>query len=299
MQNKNSPICLFTFNRLDETIKTVEALKNNFSAPKHHLKIFSDGPRSSEESMKVQNVRNYIHTITGFRTIEIFESKENKGLATSVINGVSRVLESNESVIVLEDDLITSPNFLDFMQQALNFYRDDENVISISGFTMNLPSLPGSKDYYFGYRASSWGWGTWKRNWQSIDWKISDYNNFIKNNVTKKAFKRGGSDLVRMLQNQMKGKIDSWAIRFCYNQFQNDQKTVFPTVSKVASIGFGKNATHTAGSTRFHSTLDTEHKRKFEFEKFASMNKSLVREFANKFSFNQILLEKLKQIFNK
>lgn len=299
MQNKHTPICLFTFNRLDETIKTVEALKNNFSAPKHHLKIFSDGPRNSKESMKVQNVRNYIHTITGFRTIEIFESKENEGLATSVINGVSRVLESNESVIVLEDDLITSPNFLDFMQQALNFYKDDENILSISGFTMNLPSLPGSKDHYFGYRASSWGWGTWKKEWQGIDWEISDYNNFIKNNSAKRAFNRGGSDLVRMLRNQIKGKIDSWAIRFCYNQFQNNQKTVFPTISKVSNIGFGNDATHTAGATRFDTKLDDGTDRTFEFEKFNEVDEILATEFARKFSFKSILIDKIIQVLKK
>ena len=292
--NQNAAICLFTFNRLEETIKTVEALKLNFLAENYHLNIFSDGPRSEQEKLKVNKVREYLHLIDGFKSVSIIEAKENKGLAKSIIEGVSLILEFNDSVIVLEDDLITSPNFLDFMEQSLDFYRNDENIISVSGFTLNMPSLPVNKDYYFGYRASSWGWGTWKDRWNSVDWEISDYEVFKVNREEKKRFKKGGSDLVRMLNNQMNGNIDSWGIRFCYNQFKKNQKTVFPTISKLSNIGFGDDATHTAGATRFKTRLDYENKRDFKFEKYSKMDQTLVKEFAHFFSTSTILLEKIK-----
>lgn len=299
LNNLKAAICLFTFNRLEETIKTVEALSNNFLAQEYDLKIFSDGPRNDDEKLKVEKVRNYLRTVNGFNTVEIFESERNKGLAKSIIEGVSKVFESNTSVIVLEDDLVTSPNYLDFMEQALEFYRNDKSIISISGFTANLPSLPGNKDIYFGYRASSWGWGTWKENWQSIDWEISDFETFIKDTIKTKRFKKGGSDLVRMLQNQMSGKIDSWAVRFCYTQFKLNQKTVFPTISKVESIGFGFDATHNEGTSRFKTTLDTSNKTQFEFEEYKKMDEKLVREFAKQFSLKTILLDKITQVFKK
>lgn len=301
MQNKNkqAPICLFTFNRLEETIKTVEALQNNFLALKYDLKIFSDGPRNAEEEVKVKKVRNYLQSVNGFKTIEIFESENNKGLAASIIHGVTAILETNESVIVLEDDLITSPNYLDFMEQALAFYREDKNILTVTGYTMNLPSLPETKDVYFGYRSSSWGWGTWKERWDGIDWKISDYDDFIKDKTKKKKFKKGGADLVRMLKNQMEGTIDSWAIRLCYNQFKNNQKTVFPTVSKIASIGFGSGATHTIGANRLRTKLDTSNKKVFQLEHLEKMDERLVKEFAEKFSFWTIFKEKTLNFLKK
>lgn len=279
-----APICLFTYNRLDETIKTIEALKNNFLAKDSCLYIYSDGGKTLKDKEKVQKVRNYLHSISGFKSVVIHESSINKGLANSVISGVSEMLELNEKVIVLEDDLVTSPNFLDFLNQALTFYERDNCIFSISGFTLNLPSLPGKKDYYFGYRASSWGWGIWSDRWMLIDWDVMEYDDFMKNKKLVKEFKRGGSDLPRMLKNQNNGVIDSWAIRFCFHQFRNNLMTVFPTKSKLISIGFTNEATNTIGSKRFHTTLDKENKRNFIFERFKKIDRIIVDEFAAKFS---------------
>lgn len=285
MKNQQlTPICLFTYNRLSETIKTLEALKNNFLSKQSDLFIYSDGGKNYEDLEKILKVRKYIHSVSGFKSITIFESKINKGLANSIIDGVSKVLENHDKIIVLEDDLVSSPNFLDFLNQSLNFYKHDHNIFSISGYTLNLPSLPGTKDYYFGYRASSWGWGIWKDRWSKIDWNVSDYDNFKNNKKTIKKFKRGGSDLPRMLKNQITGKIDSWAIRFCYHQFKNNLLTVFPSKSKLVSIGFSDEATNTVRTKRFNTPLDEELKREFEFQNFEKIDQNIINEFASKFS---------------
>lgn len=290
----NVPICLFTYNRPLETMQTIKALQNNYLASESDLFIFSDGPKNEVARLKVEAVRAFLASIDGFKSVKIFESEQNKGLANSIISGVSQVIENYGRVIVLEDDLITSPNFLDFMNQALSFYSDQENIFSISGYSMDLPSLESYKlDYYLGYRASSWGWGTWRDRWEQIDWAISDYKTFIYNPFEHFKFMRGGSDLPYMLWKQMNGKIDSWAIRWCYHQFKNDLLTIFPTQSKIKSIGFGKNATHTKNTKRFDTILETGQQTVFTFDKNPTVNKTLNNEFRRKFSVIARLRDKL------
>ncbi len=293
-----APIVLFTYNRLEETKQTVEALQKNFLANESELFVFSDGPKNIAGKEKVDAVRNYLHTINGFKKVQIKESHINKGLATSIIDGVTEIIEQYVNVIVLEDDLITSPNFLDFMNQALSFYKNDSNIISISGYTLDLPGLPGSKDFYFGYRASSWGWATWRNSWNEVDWEMKNYENFLKDSAQKKHFKSGGSDMVKMLKSQKERRIDSWAIRFCFHQFNNNLKAVFPTSSKINSIGFSKDATHTVNTRRFQTPLDIKIKRNFNFDVFSEMDENLVKEFKSKFSIKTRAIDKLKRLIS-
>lgn len=291
-----APICVFTYNRLEETKQTITALQNNFLAKESELFVFSDGPRNEQSVVKINEVRNYLKTIEGFKTIEIIESKENKGLAKSIISGVTTILERYSSIIVIEDDLVTTPNFLDFMNSALSFYSNDEKIFSISGYTLNLPSLKyEEKDFYFGYRASSWGWGIWKDRWLPIDWELNAYADFLKDKRAIQKFKRGGSDMPRMLRNQMTGKIDSWAIRFCFHQFKEELYTVFPTISKLASIGFSSEATHTSGTKRFLTRVDTSLNRDFKFDNFKKVNEKLAKEFASFFSLKNRILNQINQ----
>ena len=292
-----APICLFTYNRLIETKQTVEALKKNFLASQSELFIFSDGPKNESVKDKVNAVRAFLKTVNGFKSVTIFESKTNKGLANSIIDGVSQIINEYGKVIVIEDDLVTSPNFLDFMNQALDFYSEDDFVFSISGYTMDLNSLKKqNKDFYFGHRASSWGWATWQKNWQSVDWEVKTFKDLNDSKNMQKAFNQGGSDMFSMLKAQMNGKIDSWAIRFCFQQFLNKQACVFPKTSKIQSIGFSKEATHTVGTRKFITVLDNTEKRDFTFKKFIDYETKLVDEFKRKFSIQQRIIDKLLKL---
>lgn len=280
-----APICLFTYNRLNETIKTVEALQKNYLANKSDLFIFSDGPKSYEKSQEVEEVRKYIRTIKGFNTITISESLVNKGLANSIISGVTQIIEKYGKVIVLEDDLVTSSNFLDFLNQGLNFYTNYQKIFSISGYCYDLPSLKNySKDYLLGYRASSLGWGTWLDRWTPIDWQVKEYNKFKWNFIRQFHFMRGGSDMPKMLKKQMKGQIDSWAIRWCFHQFQNDMLTVFSSKSKINHIGLGAQATHTKKTNRYDTELDNGFQTTFTFHENLELNTILIRELRQKYS---------------
>ena len=294
MSTELAPICLFTFNRLDETQQTIEALKSNNLAKWSNLYIFSDGPKDSVESkIKVNNVRAYLTTITGFKKIDIIRSNENKGLANSVIQGVNHVFDKYNTIIVLEDDLVTSPNFLDFMNQSLQFYKKHQNIFSVSGYTMDLPSLSSLKnDVYFGYRASSWGWATWKDRWVPVDWEVKDYDEFSKNSSQRNKFLRGGSDMNRMLKKQMLGEIDSWAIRWCYHQFKYELYTVYPKVSKLISTGFNENATHTKKTKRFTTILDISNRNQFSFQDKDFVDRTMIKEFKAKFSILNRLMDR-------
>ncbi len=295
-----APIVLFTYNRLTETMQTVEALSRNHLAPVSDLYIFSDGPKNEADRKLVQAVREYLKTISGFSKIAITEAASNMGLANSIINGVSSILKNYDKVIVLEDDLVSAPNFLDFMNQALHFYKKQKKIISISGYSLNLPALKQEKkDYYVGQRASSWGWGIWVDRWDKIDWQVSDYDTFRTDFKLRKKFASIASDLPRMLKNQMQGKIDSWAIRLCYHQFRNEMIAIFPSSSKIISIGTNENATHTSGVTKFFTTLDSSGQRNFTFDEKPMNNEKINRQFKAVFSVVQRLKDKTIRIKNR
>ena len=280
----NSPIILFTYNRPFETEQTISTLRDNYLAKDSILYIFSDGPKNQASILGVQKTRSIINKIDGFKDIKIIESATNKGLSKSIMEGVSQVFEEYDKAIVLEDDLMTSPNFLDFMNQALDFYKDQNKVLSVSGFTLPLEGLPENADFYTGLRASSWAWGSWKRAWENIDWEVKDFDQFYSNKTARRQFNRGGSDMTKMLRDQIGGRIDSWAIRFCYHQFKHEMVTVFPTSSKAACIGFGPDATHTVNEWRFQTRLDSGKQRSFMFGRTIDVDPVLANSFRKFFS---------------
>ncbi len=290
---------VFCFKRFSELKKTIATLAANYLANDTVLYIFSDGPRGVSDVKGVDDVRAYLKTITGFKQVVVKEHPVNLGLAKSVIGGVSAVLEKHGKTIVVEDDLVTSPNFLDFMNQALNFYMEHEDVLSISGFTLPLKNMPENDDFYVGYRASSWAWGTWWSKWKNIDWDVSDFKEFYRDRESRLTFKRGGSDMVKMLKDQMDGKIDSWAIRFCYHQYKENMVTVFPTVSKASSIGFGSDATHTFNESRFRTTLDGGEKRDFLFKNNVGVEPQLAKDFRRFFSIRLRIADRLRRYSKK
>lgn len=251
-----APIVLFTFNRLDHTKKTIDALKENILAKESELFIFSDGARNSEEYIKVKSVRKYLKSIDGFKKINIIEAEKNRGLAKSVISGVTDIINKYGKVIVLEDDLVTSKYFLKYMNEALNIFKEREDIWSISGYGPNINIPTDYKDdIYITKRGSSWGWATWKDRWELVDWKVSDYNIFKSNREMIQEFNLSGKDLAPMLDDQIDGRIDSWAIRWVYSQFRNNMYTVYPIKSLVKNIGNDLSGTHTTTTTHFNVKL--------------------------------------------
>ncbi len=282
-----APVVIFCYNRPGCLESTIEHLAKNDLAASTHLYIFSDGAASSADEPEVSQVRQYLKSVSGFAELTVIEAPANNGLAKSIIEGVSMVLQLHSRVIVLEDDLLTSENFLNFMNESLRFYEHNERVFSISGYTVPI-RFPAYwvYDNYFTHRASSWGWATWKNRWTPIDWTVSDYKDFATNIPARKKFNQMGSDLAGMLDRQMSGKINSWAIRWCYHQFKCNTYTVFPCTSKVENIGFTTAATHTkpVQFSRFATSIDKGGKREFRLNPFANLDNAVTQQFTRTFS---------------
>lgn len=253
-----APIVLFAYKRPNEFAKTVRCLQQNELAPESELYIFVDGPKRPDDVRKVEETKAIAEAVTGFKQIKRMYAARNQGLANSVINGVTQVIRQHGSVIVLEDDLLTSRNFLSFMNQCLTAYAQQKQIFSVTGFSFPFDKPDGyTDDIYLFPRTGSWGWATWQDRWDTADWSVSDYDAFMQDKDRKAQFSSGGSDRVRMLRRWKQQQIDSWAIRWCYAQARVNGLTVYPTQSKIQNIGFSADSTHTNVYNRFRTTLDT------------------------------------------
>ncbi len=239
-----APIVVFAFNRPEALVNTIESLLLNSEASKSDLFVFVDGARDDKEGEfeKVEAVREYVKTIKGFKSVHYTFSETNKGLGNSVIAGVTKVVNQYGKVIVLEDDLVLSENFLSFMNQALDFYKNKLRVFSICGWSSDIHFPDGYQfDSYCCVRSSSWGWATWSDRWNSVDWKLNDWDTYRDKG---KSFNQwGGSDCWKMLNDWKNGKNKSWAIRFVFAQFLQDKVSVFSRQCLVDNNGFDGSGT--------------------------------------------------------
>lgn len=240
-----APIVLFCYNRPWHLRQTIEALQLNTLASGSNLIIYSDGPKHDSDKPFVKEIRDYLREINGFKEIKVIEAERNNGLAESVIKGVSEVLELQGKIIVLEDDMLTTPDFLAFMNEALDKYQSRSDIFSVTAYCPPIAFPAGyGKDLFLAPRASSWGWGTWIDRWSKADWSVSDFTLLKKDKKRIQEFTKGGEDLWPMLVKQQQKVIDSWAIRWTYCQFKNNAFGVYPVRSKIKNIGTDGSGTN-------------------------------------------------------
>ncbi len=306
MQNSNlAPIVLFVYNRLEHTKQTIAALQKNILAEESKLFIYSDGPKNSDAAFLVEELRSYLKSITGFKNVIIVERDKNFGLAASIIDGVNEVIHKYGKVIVLEDDLITSKYFLQFMNNTLNTYVDAENIFSITGFSFSTSFMKFPKDYkndvYLNIRPMSWSWATWIDRWKDIDWEIKNFKEFINDPEQVEKFNHGGTDLTRMLKNQMNGKLNSWYIRWTFNAFQKNKFTIYPRVSYVNNIGHDASGVHCQeDKDNIYSHAELNNKIVDKFDKNIQLNEEIIKNFNKAFNTNywKIFKRKTKKLFH-
>lgn len=242
--NLPAPIIIFCYNRANHLQQTLEALKNNALAEESDLYIFSDAAKGLEDQENVNKVRQVIQNINGFKSININLSKKNKGLASSIIDGVSSVINIHKRVIVLEDDILVSNDFLSFMNNALDKYVGHEKIYSVSGYSFKLEDLQINEEVSLVKRASSWGWGTWKNKWDNVDWDVKEFESFIDNKERVEIFKDAGEDQLPMLVKQRRGIIDSWAVRWTFHHYLSNAYCLVPRFSKIENIGADGSGTN-------------------------------------------------------
>lgn len=243
-----APIALFAYKRVEKLQECLKALENNHGADDAIIYIFCDGPKKKDDIVEVQKVREYIYSYAKknrFKKIYVRESKINRGLANSIIGGVTEVVNKYGKVIVVEDDLVTTNDFLQYMNDALNFYENMKEYGSISAYTFPMKQLNNyPKDIYVTRKGECWGWGTWKDRWNEVDWSVNNFAEYYQDRKKRKAFDSIEYGLDKMLIMQMSGEIDSWAVRWCYHLFFHNLLTVYPKVSKTLNIGFDGSGTH-------------------------------------------------------
>ena len=253
MNNVPAPIVLFVYNRPWHTQQTVEALQKNKLASESELFIYSDDAKNDDARVSVDEVRKYIDNITGFKKITVIKRDKNWGLANSIIDGVTKIVNEYGRIIVLEDDLVTSPYFLKYMNTALDFYKNEKSVISIHGYIYPIENLPNS---FFIKGADCWGWATWKNKWDMFEPDGQKLLNELKyRNLEKEADFNNSYGFTRMLKQQIKGKNNSWAVRWYMSAFLRDMLTLYPGKSYVQNIGNDDSGTHCSASDIFRVEL--------------------------------------------
>jgi len=248
---KTAPIVIFVYNRPKHLRQTIAALQKNYLAQTSEVIIFSDGPKEGEDPSVINEIREFICSIKGFRSIMLNYNINNIGLAESIIQGMDIIFRVYDSAIVLEDDLITSPDFLRYINDCLVVYKDDRRIFSISGYSPNIDLRDYDQDIYLTPRPCSWGWATWRDRWNKVDWEVKDFKQFIHNRRLRKEFNQGGKDSSMMLLKQICGGIDSWAIRFYYSCFKHGGYCVYPVTSKVKSTGVDGSGSHIGRTSKY------------------------------------------------
>ncbi|MDH5608677.1 MAG: hypothetical protein OEY56_04300 [Cyclobacteriaceae bacterium] len=240
-----APILLFVYNRPVHTRRTLESLSRNAGADQSDLFIFSDGPKSPEEEATIGAVRKIISEKYPFRSITIQEEPVNKGLARSVIDGITQIIKREGKAIVLEDDIMTSPHFLSFINAALDAHAANKSVFSVTGYCYPFTLPPDyTADTYLAYRSCSWGWATWSDRWELADWELRDFDTFSKDKGMQQGFNRAGADLSYMLKSYHQKRIDSWAIRWAYTHFLHQGLCLYPVRPMVSNTGMDGSGTH-------------------------------------------------------
>lgn len=250
-----SPIALFVYNRPSHTRQTLQCLAEADGAAQSDLFIFADGPRSEADAQSVAEVRAICRDARGFASVHLTERERNFGLAANILGGVSQVIALRGTVIVIEDDVNVAPFFLRYMNSALEFYRG-RGVFSIGGYT---PDIRIPSDYPFStfvmHRNCSWGWATWKSEWDKVDWQAESFDSFIRSAALRRRFNEPGDDMTPFLLRWKTGAREMWDIVFSYAAFRAGEPHVYPRKSLVRNAGNDGSGTHVAPTTKYDAPL--------------------------------------------
>ena len=297
MTNTYAPILLFVYNRPEHVRRNIQALLKNELAAESELFIYSDAAKDETSQAAVKEVRAFIRSIQGFKKITITERAENWGLARSIIDGVTTQINRYGRVIVLEDDLVVAPHFLQFMNDALETYRDEERVgpIQACDFTHD-PSLP---DTFLIKWTGSWGWGTWDRAWKHFNADGKALLTELESRKLTYTFDFNGKyGYTRMLRRQIEGKNNSWAIRWNASLFLKGILSLNVGKSLVQNEGFDGSGTNCGGGGLYASELYMERlpvKKISPIEENIQARNAYVRYYARTNSFMAKAIRRIKR----
>lgn len=299
-----APIALFVFNRPDHTRKTLEALAANYGASDSELTIFCDAARKPEEIKLTEEVQAIARNATGFKSVHVVAHQKNMGCAASIIAGVTEVLERHDRIIVIEDDILTAPATLRFLNAGLEKYQDYKTVFNVTAWAppMEESDIPNDYPYdiLFVPRFNCWGWAIWKDRWRQIDWNMSDYETFRNSPALQKAYAHFGTkELVNLVHRQMRGEINSWAVRADYSRFKHRLVSACPFFSFTRNIGFDGSGTHCHTVNPATAQKQSVEKKEFHFPNHILYDERLVYTFKYEQAHQLKKRNKLNKWFHK
>jgi hypothetical protein len=297
----NSPIVIFTYNRLDHLDTLINSLEQNELFKKSKILVFSDGPKKEIDIEKIEKIRIYLKKKLISKNSEIVERPNNFGLSKNVITGINQTFNDYDQAIILEDDLEVSPFFLNYMNDALNLYASSEDVASISGYMYPINSKSFSNDYFFLKLVESWGWGTWKRAWNNFETDSIKLKNEINERKLVNEFNfSSGISYYKMLNDNINEANDSWAIRWYASTFLKNMNTLFPSKSFVKNIGIDNSGENCNYTTVYDSLINLDYK---PLKKINSIelvtDRNVVKSFFQKIKYKRYIdniINKLKSL---
>lgn len=252
-----TPVALFAYRRPNHLSQALQSLASNDLAALTDLTIFSDGPRTPQDAPLVAEVRATARSATGFQSLQVIESTENQGLSRSLLQGIRLMLSRHEQIIVLEDDILVGPHFLQFMNDHLTLYRNDASVASIHAYVYpHKGSLPPT---FFIRGSDCWGWGTWRRSWAAFE---PDGAKLLaelrRRGLVDTLDFEGTAPYEQMLIDQIAGRNDSWAVRWYASALLNEMLTLYPSQPMAINIGEDRSGTHGGSSSTYVQKLSME-----------------------------------------
>lgn len=232
-----TPVLLFVYRRVDLLPRVLDALEACDGFRDHPITVFSDGPRNESARDDVAAVRAYVRSRTR-PNMHLVERPHNMGLAASIIEGVTNACAASDAAIVLEDDLVLAPGALKWFEAGLNAYRETPDVMQISGFCFDIPAIRRKGRAVFMPHPTSWGWAVWRRSWNHFDALCAGWQANLQDPRFLSRFEVGRSQrFVHMMENQMSGRSDSWAIRWHYSVIERRGLVLYPPETFVENIG--------------------------------------------------------------
>ena len=298
-----APVVLFGFNRADHMERVIKALSSNLCANESDLYVYIDKPNSDdainiEKNALVLNMLERENDLlsSSFKSVSINVAEKHKGCKKSIIEGISEIIHKYGRVIVVEDDILTSKDFLKLMNDMLDFYDTDKRVFTVGGYSEPFKALEKyDKDVYALYRASSWGWATWVDRFDTIDFHLD--KSALKDKETFKRLRLGGTEMQGLIKNEILGLSDAWDVQLAYAHAKQDKISIFPKISRAYNIGLDNTGTHcTDASEQAKEQQELKEPMPFKLEK-VDIDKKIARELYAKRSYDYV--GKLKRNFNK
>lgn len=284
MKNNLAPIVLFVYNRPSHTRKTLEALSKNTLADESDLYVFCDGPKDNADELTldaITKVRTIVKAKKWCKSVTVYESEQNNGLADSIITGVTEIVNRFGKIIVLEDDIITAKGFLKYMNNALDLYQYEDKVMHIGSYLPYTNSVRNLPETFFLKFMSCWGWATWKESWNLAIWDTAYLFQKVQNPKVRDKFNLGGVlNFHEQLENNINGKIKTWAIKWYTTIFLKEGLCLYPNISLSNNIGLdgtGENCNIEDDKASFHA--DNEVQLNFQFPKESKLGRKYLQRF--------------------